>query len=80
MIPYMKLESCHGIMESRGMGRAQVTDRAAGKDYTQTMWEMGSLRGAAQGQIRAPPLKVLPGIIQGISAGARQTTATLSTL
>lgn len=62
------------------MGRAQVTDRAEGKDCMQTMWKMGSLGRAAQGQIRDPPLKVLPGIIQGISAGAGQTTATLSTL
>lgn len=81
MILYMKLESCHGINGvKRGLGRAQVTDRAEGKDYMQTLWKMGSLGGAAQGQIHAPPLKVLPGIIQGISTGAGQTTATLSTL
>lgn len=39
-----------------------------------------SLGRAAQGQLCGPPLKVPPGIIQGISAGAGQTTATLSTL
>lgn len=39
-----------------------------------------SLGRAAQGQIRGPSLKVLPGITQDISSGAGQTTATLPTL
>lgn len=81
MILYMKLESCRGIMESREGWESSSYWQSRGKGMYADDVENGlSLGRAAQGQIRGPSLKVLPGITQDISAGAGQTTATLPTL